>query len=69
MSYTKQDYDDINVKIEATQFELNRNERLQDNYIAKFGKENTGLAEMHEYLCDKMQELIRKRNEIAKDVV
>ena len=66
--YTERDYEDINIKIEATRSELNRNERSQDNFMTRFGKENLGLLEKHNMLCDEMSELIRIRHEIAKDI-
>lgn len=57
---------DIDIKIAALQSKIERNERIQDNYIAKYGSENKYILEEHEKLCDQMEELCRQRRNSFK---
>ena len=55
------DQDYLNAQITALQTQIYRNEKLQSEWMATHGEENPSLLEQHDKLCDKMDELTRKR--------
>lgn len=51
----------INRKIDALSKRIERNEKEQDRYVAKYGEQNDALYDQHEKLCDQMEELCNRR--------
>lgn len=64
-SMDSKEYDDINRLIDLQMKKINMNEKLQSQYMAKNGCESESLYKEHDKLCDEMDELLKKRHQIA----
>ena len=64
-SLDSKEYEDINRRIDLQTKKINMNEKLQSQYMAKNGCQSDSLYREHDKLCDEMDELLKKRHEIA----
>ena len=51
----------INAEIDLTTRYINFNEKLQSEFVAKYGYENEDLLQEHDELVDELQSLCEKR--------